>query len=363
MLQILGKTDKLGVTWTIRKVIDNYKMGVTVFDNAVQRGLVWDNERKSRLMRSTLLDRPIPPIYASKHDEIYSNLDGKQRSHAWVEFVNNEFALEGLDPISVRDSETGEIRDININGMHYGDLPEEFQNAILDSTITVIVMNNATEDEECEIFFDINNGKPLNAITVTRVKAKSRKEITDVGNHEIFHNALTKKALEAYTNEDIVVKSWAMLHEEEPNLETKHIRPLMRDVVFTEDDVRQLNACFDRIMEVHSLIDDKKIAKRLLGRTHLISIMPLVWKSIQEGVSAKKFMVWFIGFFAGKRRATISNVYNDNARNGSNRSSSIRNRLNELTTNYDAFIRQNTDMGEYKEVEEGINHEDTQQIA
>ena len=101
MLQIVNKTDKLRAEWTIRKVINNYKSGVSVFDNAVQRGLVWDIEKKSRLIRSTILDRPIPPIYASKHDEIYSNLDGKQRSHTYVEFYNDEFSLEGLDPITV----------------------------------------------------------------------------------------------------------------------------------------------------------------------------------------------------------------------------------------------------------------------
>ena len=61
MLQILGKTDKLRDEWTIRKVVDNYESGVSVFDNAVQRGLVWDIEKKSRLIRSTLLGRPIPP--------------------------------------------------------------------------------------------------------------------------------------------------------------------------------------------------------------------------------------------------------------------------------------------------------------
>ena len=112
MLQILHKTDKLRDEWTVRKVVSNYKNGITVFDNAVQRGLVWDIERKSRLIRSTILNRPIPPIYASKHEEIYSNLDGKQRSHTYVEFLDDEFVLEGLDPIEVMNTETGEVEDI-----------------------------------------------------------------------------------------------------------------------------------------------------------------------------------------------------------------------------------------------------------
>ena len=178
MLQILGKTDKLRDEWTVRKIVNNYKSGVSVFDNAVQRGLVWKNDKKSRLIRSTILNRPIPPIYASKRDEIYNNLDGKQRSHTYVEFLNDEFSLEGLDPISVKNTETGEIEDVELNGKCFSELPEELQNAITDATLTVIVINNVTEDEECEIFYDINNGQPLNAITIARATAKSRKDIT-----------------------------------------------------------------------------------------------------------------------------------------------------------------------------------------
>ena len=339
MLQIMDKTDKLRAEWTIRKVIENYETGISVFDNAVQRGLVWDIEKKSRLIRSTILDRPIPPIYASKHDKIYSNLDGKQRSHTYVEFYNDEFSLEGLDPISVRDTETGEIEDIDINGMCFSELPEEFQNAITDSTITVIVINGATEDEECEIFYDLNNGKPLNAITVSRAKAKSRKEITEIGNHEIFKNALTQKALEKYTNEDIVVKSWMVLNQESPTLTAPSVRKTMAEEEMTKEDMNKLTKCFDRIMEMHNLIDDKKIAHRTVTRTHMISIMRVVWKSIEEGRSVYDMSEWFSKFYCGKRPASINDEYNACAGAGSAQSSSVRRRLEILDENYTEFFK------------------------
>ena len=140
MLQILNKTDKLHVEWTIRKVISNYENGISVFENAVQRGYVWDSEKKSRLIRSTILDHPIPPIYTSKHGNIYSNLDGKQRCLTYVEFYNDKFELEGLDPIAVMNTETGEVEDIDINGMCFSELPQELQDAITDATITVITI-------------------------------------------------------------------------------------------------------------------------------------------------------------------------------------------------------------------------------
>ena len=339
MLQILNKTDKLRAEWTIRKVINNYKSGVSVFDNAVQRGLVWDIEKKSRLIRSTILDRPIPPIYASKHDEIYSNLDGKQRSHTYVEFYNDEFSLEGLDPITVMNTETGEEEDIDINGMCFSELPQELQDAITDATITVIVINNASEDDECEIFYDLNNGKPLNAFTIARTKAKSRKEITMIGSHEIFKNALTKKALEKYTNEDIVVKSWMILNQEAPSLTTASMRKVMETVILTEKDIEQLNKCFDRVLEMHNLIDDKKIAKRTITRTHMISIMRLVWRSIQENKTSEQMANWFSGFFCGNRPASINETYNSCAGAGSASVGSISTRLEILNKNYEDFFK------------------------
>lgn len=340
MLQILHKTDKLRDEWTVRKVVSNYKNGITVFDNAVQRGLVWDIERKSRLIRSTILNRPIPPIYASKHEEIYSNLDGKQRSHTYVEFLDDEFVLEGLDPIEVMNTETGEVEDVELNGKCFSELPQELQDAITDSTITVIVLNNATEDEECEIFFDINNGKPMNAITVSRVRAKSRKEIVELGSHELFKNALTEKALAQYTNEDIVVKSWAMLHEESPAMDTKYIRSLMRDVEITEDDKIQLGMCFDRVIETYKTIlnEDKKIAKRVITRTHMISIMRVAWRSIEEDKTVEQFSKWFMSFFNGKRSATNNSTYNTAAGTGSGKAASVKKRLEELEKSYNDFF-------------------------
>ena len=338
MKKFVNRSDKARVEWTVNRLVNYHKDGTVTLDNAVQRGFVWDNARKSKLIESLILEDPIPPIYAAKFGETYSLIDGKQRTGAVSEFLDDGFALEGLEMFSLEDVETGEMEDYDINGMKFSDLPEIFQNAIKDSALTVITLHEPTEEKICEVFFKLNNGKPLNAITLTRVKAKSRKEIVELGSHELFKNALTAKALERYTNEDIVVKSWAVLHQEEPSLETKAIRPLMETMEFTDDDKSQLEECFDRILEVHGLIEDKKIAKRILTRTHMISIMRVVWKSIEDGLSAKQFMEWFVTFYAGKKKATISTVYNSYAGAGSARKESVQKRLGEVMKHYTAYF-------------------------
>ena len=215
---------KGNISWSIKQIAKSIEKGTIVFDNAVQRGYVWDNDRKSLLVHSVLEDYPIPPFYSAKIDGIYSMLDGKQRLNALVDFVNGKFELSNLPEIAYDDEEEPEI---NINGLDFAGLPEDFQIKILGFYPTLYYYEDITDDEINEMFFRLNNGKPLTAIELTRVKAKSMEKIKELSKHELFTSTLTEKAINKYTNEDITIKSWAMLYTENANLETKNIRPLI----------------------------------------------------------------------------------------------------------------------------------------
>lgn len=341
MRTIKRKVYKTRAEWTPKNIVDYLKRGKLVLDNAVQRGFVWDKDvvKMSEFILSLIFERPIPPIYVAQFGDVYSAMDGKQRITTIQRFMNDEFALEGLEPVEIDDDETGETEEVDINTLHFSELEESLQEEIKTSTLTVIIINEPSDDEMCEFFYYLNNGMPLNAITSTRAKAKSRKEITELGTHELFKNALTAKAFERYTNEDIVVKSYAMLHMEEPSMETKVIRPLMAEIDITEADKKQLTEIYDRILEMHGKIEDTKIAKRLLTRTHMISIVPIVWKSLQEGLSDKQMVEWFVEFFSGKKSATISSTYNTYAGSGSARKEAVRNRLQAIEEDYNKFFK------------------------
>jgi len=337
-MKILNKCDKNNMEWTVRKLKNNYMSGIITFDNAVQRGYEWRVDRQSEFILSVILDKPIPPIYVTRNDGAeYSAIDGKQRSLTLIKFLNDEFELTGIGTVEV-ENDDGDVIDIDLNGLYYSDLDEVFQNAIQDASLSFVIINNPTDDQVCDYFYLLNNGKPLSAMTKTRVKAVSRNTITKLGEHDLFKNALTAKALERYTNEDIVVKSWVVLHQDEPSLETAKIRKVAEHIRITNDDVVQLTNCFDRILEVHKLIEDKKIAKRLVTRTHMISIMRVVSKSLEDKVSSQEFMEWFVSFFAGKKAATVSNVYNMAAGAGSARKDAVVKRLIELDKSYDDYF-------------------------
>ncbi len=341
MRTVKRKVDKTRAEWTAKNVVNYLRQGKLVLDNAVQRGFVWDKDavRMSEFILSLIFERPIPPIYVAKFGDTYSAMDGKQRITTIQRFMDDEFALEGLETVEISDDESGEIEDVDINTLVFSELEESLQDAIKDSLLTVIIINEPSEDEMCEFFYYLNNGMPLNAITSTRAKAKSRKEITELGMHELFKNALTAKAFERYTNEDIVVKSYVMLHMEEPSMETRVIRPLMAEIDVTVSDKKQLEEVFDRILEMHKKIDDKKIAKRLLTRTHMISIVPIIWKSLQDGLSERQMTEWFVEFFSGKKSATVSSVYNMYAGSGSARKDAVQKRVDEIEKNYNEFFK------------------------
>lgn len=323
--------------WNARQLYKLAEKKEIKFDNAVQRGLVWDVGRKSLLIHSMLSGYPIPPFYATKDGGCYDTLDGKQRANAIIDFIGGKFALEGIPEVE-SENEDGSTDMVDINTLHFDEMEEALRDEILAYPLTVYYFDGITDDEVSEMFFRLNNGKALSAIELSRVKAKSGDAIREIGKHELFKSALTEKAFGRYTHEDIVVKSYAVLHEKEPSLETKYIRPLMAEMEITEEQQVQLLEIYDRILAVHGMIEDKKVAKRILTRTHMVSIVPIVWQSIEDGISEGQFAEWFVTFFAGKRQAAVSSVYNDCAGSGSARKDAVRKRLEEIARHYDAFF-------------------------
>lgn len=326
------------IEWTARKLYKMAQRNEITFDNAVQRGFVWDNKKKSLLIHSMLSGYPIPPFYAAKNDDKYDMLDGKQRINAIVDFIAGKFELENIPEVeSPNDDGTMDMADITT--LHFDELEESLRDELQDCSLTAYYFDAITDEEITEMFFRLNNGKALSAVELTRVRAKSMSTIKEISQHEIFDSALTKKALEKYTNEDIVIKTYVILHEKEPSMETKYIRPLMEGIEITDADKEQIWKIYDRILAMHKLIADKKVAKRILVRTHLITMVPVIWKSIQDGKTDQQIAEWAAEFFNGKRSATISLAYNMSAGSGSAKKESVRKRLEEITDNYNRYFK------------------------
>ena len=328
---------------SLQKRVNN---GEIIFTNAIQRNLCWDIKKKSLLIHSLISGYPIPPLYSRRatNEEgkvYYDMLDGKQRSNAIVQFLNDEYKLGDLAEVTL---ESGE--EVDISGLHFSELPEEIQDEIKDTTLTVFYFEDITDEEVTEMFFRLNNGKPLSAIELTRVKALSREKIIELGKLPIFQEALTSKQIGGYANEDVIIKSLILLYNDSKSLETKHVRPITEALEITQEMEDTLKNVYDRIQEAHDIIllngdNDslsRKIAKRIYTRTHLISIVPITKKSLDEEMDIETFTNWIKNFFNGaNNKTTISGRYNDVCQQGANKEASVKTRLEELERNYDLF--------------------------
>lgn len=341
MLRVVKKKDKLKLDWTARQLYEYHQLGKATYDNAVQRGLVWKVDKKSLLIHTIMEDGLVPPLYVAKMDgsEAYDFIDGKQRSYALFEFLNDEFPLTDIPKVKVLE-EDGHIEMVDVNGKTFSELPDYMQNAVKDFSFEIQVMLNPTDDEIADTFFRLNNGVSLSAMTLARVKAADRKKISEIGAKELFKKSLTKKAMEKYDNEMLVVKSYMMLQSNgDTGLEMKDVRQCMADMKITEEDSTTLSNVFDRILSVHDQIEDKRTAKRIFAKTHLISIVPFIKKSIDEGRNEEDDVQWLSDFYNNGKYTTKSDSYNSTVRCGTSKKESVKKRYLALEKSYNACMQ------------------------
>lgn len=351
VVAVENKIKSSTVIWNAKKIFSMYQNHEIDFENAVQRGSVWDDAKSSLLIDSVLKEVPIDKIKAIEEENYISILDGKQRLLVtMIRFMSNEFTLKGIDrPIILKLGE-GIYEEVDLNGATFNDLPQKLKDIIEGSNFEITVIDRDTPEEEVsDLFFRWNNGKPLSPIELTRAKMKSQVEIREMSKHQIFKDTMTAKALSTYKNEDIVMKMWFMLNESEPDLETKHIRKEIVSIDITPEQSKQIMNVCDRILLTKNAVQKMlvangstekssiTIAKKIVSKTHMLSITPFISRMIVEGLSVEATADWFIGFFGQKQTGTISALYNENSRGGNAKRVSIAKRHKELDKYYDSW--------------------------
>lgn len=318
---------RLNINWNARQLVKMCMNGSITFDNAIQRGYVWDIKRKSLLIESMIIGYPVPAFYAKRDEhKVFDMLDGKQRSEAICGYLNNEYALEGVSE--------------EYEGKFFNELPEEVKDDIISYSLTVYYFEDITDEEVNEMFFRLNNGKPLTAIELTRVKTKSFDKIKELAAHPIFTEALKDSQINRYTNEDIVIKALIMLNVDKPSLKNDFIRPWITETEITEEMAAGVQLALNLIKTVHERLleaENIKAAKKLYFRTHLISFLPLVleYDNIDQLAA---FAGWF---FTPAKGVTQSFVYNVHSSSGANSQSAVEMRDKELRAAWNQWRAEN----------------------
>lgn len=119
-----------------------------------QRRKRWNNERKSRLIESFIMNVPVPPIFLYEVDySIYEVMDGLQRLTTIYDFYQGKFTLENLEYWR------------ELEGRGYNQLPEQVKKGIDRRYLSSIVLlqETAKSEEEAEhlkriVFERLNSG-------------------------------------------------------------------------------------------------------------------------------------------------------------------------------------------------------------
>lgn len=146
---------------SIQSVYTMYRENKLFVNRRYQRKLVWTLEEKQRLIESIIKRYPIPAILIAerKSGDGYEIIDGLQRLHAIISFIETGFAtLDGsyFDvkhfPTAKANADAGLFTITNTQTW----ISQKDVSAVLDYTLALSVMRNATDDEVNDVFGRIN---------------------------------------------------------------------------------------------------------------------------------------------------------------------------------------------------------------
>lgn len=314
---------RFNINWTAKALVNQMEKGKVNYDNAVQRSLVWDEDKKSLLIHSMIYGYAIPAMYFTRDENgIYDSLDGKQRSNTIGEFLHDEFALTPDTPAVV--DENGGMEDIS--GMYFSQLPEWVQDKIKDYNLTIYYYEDMTEQEVREFFRRLNNGKPLSAIELTRANVPSLAIFQQLAKHRAIQFVVSEAGRKRFTDEMIAMQLYQLTTEESPDFSTKPFREWASKVEVDSEVLDTISSGLDAYsVFAKSLMDvNNKILRTVKGRTHFISCAYFCCLAVENGVSQDEINRTLTEFFSG--HPSISPEYNHTVSAGSAKPASVQTR-------------------------------------
>lgn len=123
-----------------------------------QRGQVWSDSKKKRLVDTILRRWYVPAIHIIVNDDLDSEevLDGQQRLRTILEFMEDKFTVDGkIEPV---DSEI-----VRLSGLYYSQLPDAVKSKFRRFTVTTVRLRDYEPEEPGELFFRLNQLTALTA--------------------------------------------------------------------------------------------------------------------------------------------------------------------------------------------------------
>lgn len=340
--------EKAEITWSNLEIWRMVLDGRIDLEHIIQRGAEWDRNRQARLIESQLLGYPIPSIFAKKSTDqngriIYSIMDGKQRILSIKKYLNNEFAMPNLPPVTYFDMETGSNKEIDLTGKRFNSLPESLKNLIRTMQIKVIYFDNLTKDEERELFKRLNAGKPLAAKSKALAECNDLEEAVEISNHNLFNMILSDRARENKNQVVILMKMKIMLTHQinKISFDSRQLNSEIANIRISDDERESLILLLDTIDNIYDHLQTNQyilVARKLTIESILVSVTPFIWSGIRSGKSIEQLANWLIEFFNVKGMSSISEEFNHTLMGGTTKHTNIVIRHNALMKHYRQYF-------------------------
>lgn len=243
-----------------------------------QRRARWDKKKKSLLIESFLMNVPVPPLFLFEKDyNQYEVMDGRQRLEAISEFLDNKYALTGLEFWP------------ELQGKRFSDLPGTIQRGLLRRTLNAVVL--LAETSRSDDSFDIR-------LVLFRRLNTGGVKLNPQELRNALYPGIFNKALHDISRDELFVKVWRIpqrtnTEDEQPTTELQRnilYRSMMdcelvlrffgiRDAVAgkTKGSLRQI---FDRTMQRYSLLTEGQVD---LLKTEFLGTLQRVTKALGFG--------------------------------------------------------------------------------
>ena len=119
---------------------------------------------------------------------------------------------------------------------------------------------------------------------------------------------LTSTERKALKQQEIIIRSWIALFEDEPNLTPAHVNEVMKVLSIDADEREQLKTSYDFMFETYKIMSIEKensdVIKLMFKPTHFIGYLPY----LEKFDTPEQFAKWVEKFFGNMPEAYASLV-------------------------------------------------------
>lgn len=293
-----------------------------------QRGYVWEGWRASNAIQSLIMfECPLPDITLYRFDDrsqFRKTLDGQQRQTAIYLYVDGAYTLDmSKTMFPVFSVEGIEHKAEDLHGKHFSELPIEWQDRILNNSITWRCYNNCTDEQAERLYVQMNGGaKALKAAEIRKgaMGSKTRKALIRALSSDWTLHAMTASAASGNQGMEIMCHAVTLLANgcNPVELDKSTVDTTVysyRESGLPEAITDDLTGINNLLNEVTALwIEDKKVAdagrekgKKIsnyntyrfpfLNKTHAVMLMIAAHFAIEKGITEQAFASWAWAFF------------------------------------------------------------------